>query len=775
MASVTRHRLLQLVARAPRPQQRMPRRRVLPAGLAITLLAAATVLVRAGIGDAEVQFTGAVIDANPAAGALIKKWGDINGDGIDDAVIGTQWGVYWYRAPSSRVWSDPWTRTTIYGQGFAYEDAAVLDVNGDGFPDVVMSIENSLQWFQHPGGNGTGTWTQRSIASGIHHDLALGDLDGDGRSDLAASRTNNIAFGTGSGFTTMTYAPVGPGGEVTDGVALLDIGGGARNIVRPDGDSLVFFENPRETGGNARTQTWVRRVIAPNYLSWGSPSVATADINGDGRQDVISAPSENVTAGLGGLIWWEAPVDRRNGTWIKHTIDPSWIDVHRIDPADIDRNGTVDLVLVEQEQSPTRRVGVLYNDGAGNFTAGIIDTLGGQNPAVTDFDRDGDVDFFTSNHGVYGADRSIRLYVNGAANVPTTTTTQPTTTSTTASTTTTSTTASTTTSSTTSTSTTQPTTTTTAPPASVRFEAEDAAHSSPPVVETNWGGYTGTGLLGNFRGEGQYIRWTVPRTTAGQVNLTFRYTSANTADTRALDINGTRVAPVTFPRTTTWTDWRTVTIPATLAAGSNTITLTWTTTAGSGDYVNLDSLTVATTTPTTTTSTTSSTTTSSTTTSSTTTSSTTTSSTGSTTTTQPTTTTTTAPRTSTRYEAELAARSTPPSVQTQYSGYTGTGYLGGFQGEGQYIRWTVSAPRSGSATITFRYAAGSLRDVRALYVNGVQVPVVTFAKSTSWTNWRTVSATVNLVAGSNNTVELRYVGAVGSRALVNVDSVTVTM
>jgi len=48
---------------------------------------------------------------------------------------------------------------------------------------------------------------------------------------------------------------------------------------------------------------------------------------------IISAQSEGNQTGPvppGGLIWWQAPTDRRNGAWIKHTIDDNMIDVHRI-------------------------------------------------------------------------------------------------------------------------------------------------------------------------------------------------------------------------------------------------------------------------------------------------------------------------------------------------------------------------------------------------------------------------------------------------------------
>jgi hypothetical protein len=91
-------------------------------------------------------------------------------------------------------------------------------------------------------------------------------------------------------------------------------------------------------------------------------TLATMDVNGDGLMDIVSGQSEGLP-GLppppGGLIWWQAPADRRNGTWIKHTIDANVVDTHQIVIADMNKDGNLDIVVSEQDQSPLRRVMVL--------------------------------------------------------------------------------------------------------------------------------------------------------------------------------------------------------------------------------------------------------------------------------------------------------------------------------------------------------------------------------------------------------------------------------
>jgi hypothetical protein len=46
-------------------------------------------------------------------------------------------------------------------------------------------------------------------------------------------------------------------------------------------------------------------------------------------------------------------------------MDSTMVDVHKIQVADMDKNGALDIVVEEQDQSPLNRVAVFYNDGKG--------------------------------------------------------------------------------------------------------------------------------------------------------------------------------------------------------------------------------------------------------------------------------------------------------------------------------------------------------------------------------------------------------------------------
>jgi archaellum component FlaF (FlaF/FlaG flagellin family) len=128
-----------------------------------------------------------------------------------------------------------------------------------------------------------------------------------------------------------------------------------------------------------------------------------------------------------------------------------------------------------------------------------------------------------------------------------------------------------------------------APPASPRYEAEDAAITN-GAVESNHAGFSGAGFVNYDNVAGSAVQWTVTAAAAGPAGVTIRYANG-TAANRPMDVivNGTVVAAgLAFPGTGGWARWqnRAVTVP--LAAGSNTIRATATTAAGGPNVDYLD-------------------------------------------------------------------------------------------------------------------------------------------------------------------------------------------
>ena len=392
--------------------------------------------------DGPKPYSYATVDANPPGTLVEKTLMDIQGTGQLEPVIGLEQyssggdnsngGIFWYSYPTSGGLFGTWTRHTIVASGNAYEDMEPLDVNGDGADDLVASYNNSsgnyqIVWFENPrgqGGDPTQPWVQHQIGSGFgENNLDLADIDGDGKMDIITP--SSIFFqNNANSWTQVKYS-----GSFR-GVAVLDIGSGLGRInLTGTGPApaynIVWYENPRETGGNARTGQWILHTIGStpypcqNSNQCGdSGDVAayeTTDLNKDGRVDVISAQSEGPQFGApapGGLIWWQAPTDRRNGAWTKHVIDPAMIDVHKIGVGDMDKNGAQDIIVAEQDQAPLRRIVVYYNNGSGSLTPEIISNAEGHNLCIGDVANTGTLDILNSGHGYFRNTHPLQIFIN---------------------------------------------------------------------------------------------------------------------------------------------------------------------------------------------------------------------------------------------------------------------------------------------------------------------------------------------------------------------------
>ena len=380
-----------------------------------------------------VTFDRFVIDPAPPVTTLEKVLADIDGDGYKDAVIGfgnppnsgSGQGLAWYEFPHSGNPANPWLKHIILASGVMYEDAIATDLNGDGSLDIIASFENgTISWFENPKGHGgnpaTDPWTARTIGTGTpENNMLLADIDGDGKVDLV---TNAWIFfqNSASSWTRVAY------NRRSFGVSLLDIGSGAGsiNLIGMSVSSpypFVWLENPREHGGNARRDAWIEHVIGPGYDSSGNAAAtfATADVNGDGRMDLVTGYAEGAVVPFpGSLLWWEAPANRRNGAWIKHVIDPTYTSAHKVQIADMDGNGTPDIVSSEQEQTAFRRVSIFYNNGAGQFSQQVLSSGSGHNQVAADANGDGHIDILNAPHGYFGAPNPIELYRARSTAVP---------------------------------------------------------------------------------------------------------------------------------------------------------------------------------------------------------------------------------------------------------------------------------------------------------------------------------------------------------------------
>ncbi len=282
----------------------------------------------------EIRFEHRVID-NAPAGTLndVCVVGDIDGDGLEDFVIGGKKGtdnIVWYRAPD-------WRRFII-GEAPLEAGGILIDLTGDGSLDLVAGEHGNgrrLYWFEREG-DPTGRWTRRLITDRFekYHDQAFGDVNGDGKEEV-------VFLSQEAGVLGYYDVPEDPRvepwpdshlhiiheGENIEGLATADVDGdGALEIVA--GGSIF-----KRSGGS-----WRRTRFSDYRL----PVVATADLTGNGLCDIILTEGESDDGRLG---WFEAP------DWREHRlIDDLW-HPHSLGVADFTGDGRPDIYVGEMQLS----------------------------------------------------------------------------------------------------------------------------------------------------------------------------------------------------------------------------------------------------------------------------------------------------------------------------------------------------------------------------------------------------------------------------------------
>jgi hypothetical protein len=121
----------------------------------------------------------------------------------------------------------------------------------------------------------------------------------------------------------------------------------------------------------------------------------------------------------------------------------------------------------------------------------------------------------------------------------------------------------------------------------------------------------------------------------------------------------------------------------------------------------------------------------------------------------------------TRYEAETSPATCDGTIDSNHSGFSGSGFCNGRNASGAAAQFTVNAAAGGTATLNLRYANGTTANRPAdISVNGsVARAGFGFEGTGAWTSWATKTTTVQVLAGSN-TIRLN---PTTSNGLANLD------
>ena len=288
---------------------------------------------------------------------------------------------------------------------------AVGDLNGDGNPDFVVSttMDDSVTIFL---GNGDGTfhgvrdYLPLVISQGINSanapaptSVGFGDFNGDGKIDMAVTDANNnavtIYLNNGDG-TFKELANYAAGGNPSQ-VVVADVNGdGKPDLVvgfagnsGPNGFSVLI--------GNGDGTFKPAVGYANNITGGGAPTLALADVNGDGKLDVIADTtntSENasfyITLGNGDGTFQQGIPMSTPALCPGGSGQGAYLMLVR----DLNGDGKPDLVGVCDGGLHQTYVSVLLGKGDGTFGAATQFQSGTTPVAVAagDFNKDGKID-----------------------------------------------------------------------------------------------------------------------------------------------------------------------------------------------------------------------------------------------------------------------------------------------------------------------------------------------------------------------------------------------
>jgi len=290
-----------------------------------------------------------VIDATSGHSFIHSEHFDVDGDGDQD-YIGARYKpglVVWLECPSDPL-DGPWKARVVDEKINGIHGLLKGDVNQDGRTDLLANsaqpvgpFPNSGVWLEVPENPRNATnWHRRVFAKrdapGLSHYLGFGDVNGDGRPDIAMAAKGGPQDKSGTG------------------------------------EWFAWWEAPPDP-----TRPFTKHELPGNHP--GATNIQQADVNGDGQVDFVASRGHGH-----GVIWLEAP------DWKIHDINPDLEFPHCLQVVDMDDDGDADAATCAYG---SRIAAWFENDGKGQFETHIVgEDQAAYDIRAVDIDVDGDLD-----------------------------------------------------------------------------------------------------------------------------------------------------------------------------------------------------------------------------------------------------------------------------------------------------------------------------------------------------------------------------------------------
>lgn len=307
-------------------------------------------------GEAKVRDPWPRITVGEVADVEEAIFADLDGDGRLEVISGTEGKtrtMFWHRQIGGEWRTDAFPAAR---NSRMWMQAAALDLDGLHGMDLLLAAKGpdaTVGWLQAPEqAEDLAAWSFHPLReAGWIMSLIPHDMDGDGDADVVFSDRNGKRAGVfwlenpGAGAVRKHGAwkehAIGALGREVMFADLGDVNGDGRTDLAVAVKPFEIFICLRQPDGG-----WREQVLELDAANLGrAKAVKIADLNGDGLADLVFT-CEGATSPREGVVWLE---QQREGRWLQHSLGgPEGVKFDLVQVLDLDGDGDLDVITCEE-------------------------------------------------------------------------------------------------------------------------------------------------------------------------------------------------------------------------------------------------------------------------------------------------------------------------------------------------------------------------------------------------------------------------------------------